>query len=82
MEFHWFDLINGVKVDERYRLVNVKPKLRLNSNEPFVLLHRAQQVYYTIYPQNRGSRDWCPAFGFYTILVKKHNQKLLGSDTI
>ena len=57
---HWFDPINGVKVDEKYGLVDVKPKSRLNSNEPFVLASQAQQVYYTVYPQSncRGSTDW------------------------
>ncbi|XP_045809328.1 uncharacterized protein LOC123903770 [Trifolium pratense] len=60
---HWFDPINGVKVDERYGLVDVKPKSRLNSNEPFVLASQAQQVYYTMYPQSnvRGSSDWWAA---------------------
>jgi hypothetical protein len=60
---HWFDPINGVKIDERYGLVDVKPKSRLNSNEPFVLASQAQQVYYTMYPQSnvRGSSDWWAA---------------------
>lgn len=49
---HWFDPVNGVKVDEKYGLVDVKPNSRLNSNEPFVLASQAQQVYYTVYPQS------------------------------
>jgi hypothetical protein len=60
---HWFDPINGVKVDERYGLVDVKHKSRLSSNEPFVLASQAQQVYYAMYPQSniRGSSDWWAA---------------------
>jgi hypothetical protein len=60
---HWFDPINGVKVDVRYGLVDVKPKSKLQTNEPFVLASQAQQVYYTMYPQSngRGSGDWWEA---------------------
>lgn len=60
---HWFDPINGVKVDVRYDLVDVKPNSKLQSNEPFVLASQAQQVYYTMYPQSngRGRGDWWAA---------------------
>ncbi|KAJ1400077.1 hypothetical protein SESBI_29803 [Sesbania bispinosa] len=56
----WFDPINGVNVDERYGLVDIKHKSRLHSNEPFVLAEQAQQVYYTRCPQggSRASGEW------------------------
>ena len=50
-------------MDDRYGLVDVKPKSKLNSNDPFVLASQAQQVYYTMYPHNngRGREDWWAA---------------------
>lgn len=51
---HRFDPTNGVNVHEKFGIVDVKPKSRLHSNEPFVLVSQAQQVYYTMYPQRRG----------------------------
>ncbi|XP_072058194.1 uncharacterized protein [Arachis hypogaea] len=59
----WFDPINGVKVDERYGLVDIKYKSRLQSNEPFVLAEQAQQVYYTKYPHsgNKSNGEWWAA---------------------
>ncbi|XP_072081023.1 uncharacterized protein [Arachis hypogaea] len=58
-----FDPINGVKVDERYGLVDIKYKSRLQSNEPFVLAKQAQKIYYTKYPhsENKSSWEWCAA---------------------
>ncbi|RDX98745.1 hypothetical protein CR513_18282, partial [Mucuna pruriens] len=41
-------------VDVRFGLVDVNPKSKLHSYEPFVLASQAQQVYYTMYPQKRG----------------------------
>ncbi|RDX90084.1 hypothetical protein CR513_28091, partial [Mucuna pruriens] len=53
LQCQWFDPINGVNVDERFGLVDVNPKSKLHSYEPFVLAPQAQQVYYTMYPQKR-----------------------------
>ncbi|XP_029128809.1 uncharacterized protein LOC109806321 [Cajanus cajan] len=59
---HWFDP-NGVTIDERYGLVDIKHKSKLQSDEPFVLAEQAQQVYYTRYPQSggRSSDEWWAA---------------------
>lgn len=43
---HRFDPNNSI-VDERYELVDIKHKLELKSDEPFVLAEQTQQVYYT-----------------------------------
>ena len=48
---HWFDSVNGVKVDN-VGLVDINHK----SSEPFVLAGQVQQVYYIKYPQS-GSRN-------------------------
>ncbi|RDX96518.1 hypothetical protein CR513_20811, partial [Mucuna pruriens] len=53
LQCQWFDLINGVNVDERFELVDVNRKSKLHSYEPFILAPQAQQVYYTMYPQKR-----------------------------
>ena len=73
---YWFDPINGVNVDNRYGLVDIKYKSRLRSNEPFVLAEQAQQVYYTKYPQSgsRATSEWWAAC--------KVRAKLFMTDTL
>ena len=51
---HWFDPVNGVKCDERYKLVDVKHRSSLRSYEPFIFAQQAQQVYYTKYSSKRA----------------------------
>ena len=60
---NWFDPINGVRLDPSYKLVDVKPRSRLQTYEPFILAQQAQQVYYTQYPNKRGRgvREWWAA---------------------
>jgi len=60
---HWFDPVNGVKVDNVYGLVDINHKSKLQTNEPFVLAGQAQQVYYTKYPQSgsKNTSDWWAA---------------------
>ncbi|KAJ1410164.1 hypothetical protein SESBI_22193 [Sesbania bispinosa] len=55
--------------DAGYGLVDVKPKSRLHSNEPFVLASQAQQVYYTMYLQRKGraSEEWWVACKMPTV---------------
>ena len=43
----WFDNNNGVKVDPRHRLIEIKHRSKVYVNEPFVLAQQAAQVYYT-----------------------------------
>jgi len=59
----WFDPKDGVKVDEKYGLVDVDCKSRIRSNEPFILVEQAQQVYYAKYPisAGRGNVEWWTA---------------------
>ncbi|KAL1321583.1 hypothetical protein AAHE18_14G137400 [Arachis hypogaea] len=59
----WLDPISRVKVDERYGLVDIKYKSRLQSNEPFVLAEQAQEVYYTKYLHSgyKSSGEWWAA---------------------
>ena len=42
----WFDIINGVKVDRKHGIVEVKHTSRLANYEPFVLAAQATQVCY------------------------------------
>jgi len=60
---HWFDPVNGVKVDNVYGLVDINHKSKLQTNEPFVLAGQSQHVYYTKYPQSgsKNTSDWWPA---------------------
>jgi Domain of unknown function (DUF4216) len=34
---HWFDIVNGVKVDYRHGLIEIKHTFTFQSDEPFVL---------------------------------------------
>ncbi|XP_078160746.1 uncharacterized protein LOC144556130 [Carex rostrata] len=52
----WFDIINGVKVDRKYGLVEVKHASRLANYEPFVLAAQATQVCYLPYALQKAER--------------------------
>ncbi|KAI3751293.1 hypothetical protein L2E82_22347 [Cichorium intybus] len=54
----WFDNVRGVKVNKN-KLVDIKPKSRLQINDPFVLASQVEQVYYTPYPAvTKDTKDW------------------------
>ncbi|EOY08333.1 Uncharacterized protein TCM_022680 [Theobroma cacao] len=60
---HWFDIEKGIKVDPLHGLVKIKCNSILASNEPFVLVAQAHQVYYSSYPsRKRDQRDWWAVF--------------------
>ncbi|KAJ0887978.1 hypothetical protein HanRHA438_Chr09g0396941 [Helianthus annuus] len=46
----WFNPVNGVRVDPKTGMVDVKPKALGCFDDPFILASQAQQVYYTPYP--------------------------------
>jgi len=52
----WFDIINGVKVDRKHGIVEVKHTSRLRNYEPFVLAAQATQVCYLPYPSQKAER--------------------------
>lgn len=53
---NWFDIINGVKVDKKRGIVEVRHASRLRYYEPFVLALQAIQVYYLPYASTKGDR--------------------------
>lgn len=56
---HWFDVVNGVRVDKDHGLVEIKHTSSLHTYEPFVFAVQPIQVYYLPYPsQKRERRDW------------------------
>ncbi|EOY03404.1 Uncharacterized protein TCM_018424 [Theobroma cacao] len=60
---HWFDTEKGIKVDPLHGLVEIKYNSILATNEPFVLVAQAHQVYYRSYPSTkRDQRDWWAVF--------------------
>ncbi|KAK9064523.1 hypothetical protein SSX86_015905 [Deinandra increscens subsp. villosa] len=55
----WFDPVNGVRVDPKTNMVDVKPKAIGCVDDPFILASQAQQVYYTPYPSKEKTlKDW------------------------
>lgn len=46
----WFDPVQGVKVDHKTGLVEIKHNKRGCTDDPYILASQAQQVYYTPYP--------------------------------
>ncbi|KAG6499607.1 hypothetical protein ZIOFF_039397 [Zingiber officinale] len=59
---HWYDTSDkGMKV-HRLGLVEINHKSKLNTNDPFILVAQAQQVYYTRSPTIKQERnDWVTA---------------------
>ncbi|PIN05533.1 hypothetical protein CDL12_21923 [Handroanthus impetiginosus] len=57
------EILDGIRYDDQYKLIDVKHRSRLQAYEPFILTKQAQQVYYTKYPSSRvkGSGDWWAA---------------------
>ena len=57
----WFDPTSttGTKIHQRYNIVEVNQKKKLNLYEPFILAMQAVQVYFCNYPSlKRDKRDW------------------------
>ena len=55
----WFDNINGMKVDKRHGIIEIKHGSKAYVNEPFVLAAQAAQVYYTHFAsKEKGRNDW------------------------
>ncbi|GKC33712.1 hypothetical protein Tco_1046096 [Tanacetum coccineum] len=55
----WFDPVQGVKVNVKHKLVDVKYRLRGCIYNPFILAHQAQQAYYATYPSMmKYLKDW------------------------
>ena len=55
----WFDPINGTRVHEKYKLVDVNRKRFYTKYDPFILAQQASQVYYVHYPSVRKDMvDW------------------------
>ncbi|WRX24557.1 protein of unknown function DUF4216 - like 6 [Theobroma cacao] len=53
----------GIKVDPLHGLIEIKCNSILASNEPFILVAQAHQVYYSSYPsRKRDQRDWWVVF--------------------
>ena len=55
-KYQQFDINNGMKVDPRYELIEIKYESKAYINEPFVLAVQAAQVYYTLFPSRKRER--------------------------
>ncbi|GKE50717.1 transposon, En/Spm-like, transposase-associated domain protein, partial [Tanacetum coccineum] len=55
----WFDPVQGVKVNVKHKLVDIKYRSRGCIYDPFILAYQAQQVYYATYPSmTKDLKDW------------------------
>ncbi|KAL0291286.1 UNVERIFIED_CONTAM: hypothetical protein Sangu_2537900, partial [Sesamum angustifolium] len=55
----WVDPVRGMKVHQRYHLVDVNFKKLYQKDDPFILAQQAVQVYFTEYPSmKRDKADW------------------------
>ncbi|GKV32419.1 hypothetical protein SLEP1_g41030 [Rubroshorea leprosula] len=56
----WYDTNRGTRVNVEYEIVDVNPRFKLSTGEPFCLASQAQQVYYTPYlaTTDRTTRGW------------------------
>ncbi|GLU21419.1 hypothetical protein SLE2022_375610 [Rubroshorea leprosula] len=59
----WYDTNRGIRVNVEHGIVDVNPRFKLSTGEPFCLASQAQQVYYTPYPAatDRITRGWLVA---------------------
>ena len=54
----WFDNNNGIKIDPRHGITEIKYGSKAYFDEPFVLAQQASQVYYTpLSSRDRGRKD-------------------------
>nr|GEV61088.1 hypothetical protein [Tanacetum cinerariifolium] len=55
----WFDAGQGVRIDNKHNLVDIKYNSRLINDEPFVLASQVEQVYYAPYSSmTKDLKDW------------------------
>nr|GEU48711.1 hypothetical protein [Tanacetum cinerariifolium] len=55
----WFDATQGVRINNKHNIVDIKYKSRLINDEPFVLASQVEQVYYAPYPlMTKDLKDW------------------------
>ncbi|XP_052620614.1 uncharacterized protein LOC111890162 isoform X1 [Lactuca sativa] len=54
----WFNPTEGVRVDRKHNLVDIKYKSRLRNEDSFILASQAEQVYYAPYPAIKDLKDW------------------------
>jgi Domain of unknown function (DUF4216) len=73
---HWFDIINGVKVDHEHGLIEVKHTSTLRTNEPFILACQATLVYYLPYASDKRERQQ------WSIAMKTTKKEKLGVEDI
>ncbi|KAL8468729.1 hypothetical protein ACS0TY_031795 [Phlomoides rotata] len=52
----WYDIPKGMSIHPRYHLVDINPRSRLSTTEPFIFASQAAQVYYTRYPSGGAPR--------------------------
>lgn len=48
-KYEWYDYVKGIRVHPRYNIIDLNPKSRLATDDPFVLASQAEQVFYTEY---------------------------------
>lgn len=51
----WFNPVQGVRVDQKHKLVDINHTKKGCFDDPFILASQAQQVYYLPYP---SMKDW------------------------
>ncbi|GLU21490.1 hypothetical protein SLE2022_376240 [Rubroshorea leprosula] len=54
----WYDINKGIVVHLTSGIVDVNPRFKLQTNEPFILANQAQQVFYARYPSQNPCRKW------------------------
>ncbi|GKV43375.1 hypothetical protein SLEP1_g50673 [Rubroshorea leprosula] len=58
-ECEWYDINKGIVVHPTSGIVDINPRFKLQTDEPFILASQAQQVFYARYPsQNPCRKGW------------------------
>ncbi|GKV22333.1 hypothetical protein SLEP1_g32213 [Rubroshorea leprosula] len=58
----WYDINKGIVVQPTSSIVDINPRFKLQTDEPFILASQAQQVFYARYPsQNPCRKGWFAA---------------------
>ncbi|GLT98389.1 hypothetical protein SLE2022_158960 [Rubroshorea leprosula] len=58
----WYDISKGIVVHPTSGIVDINPRFKLQTDEPFILSSQAQQVFYARYPsQNPCRKGWFAA---------------------
>ncbi|KAL4558827.1 hypothetical protein LXL04_037030 [Taraxacum kok-saghyz] len=80
----WFDNNQGVVVNKN-KLVDIKHKSRLQTDDPFIMASQAEQVFYTSYPGvNKETKNlWAVVKvkprGIYEVAPKRKKEAMTGS---